>query len=65
MLGCALIVGFAALAEGPVEKVVEDAAAVTGAAFAIPHNSNGSNSLRVPKVKLLRSAHIISLPLST
>ena len=31
-LGCALIVGSAALAEGPVEAVVEDAAALTGAA---------------------------------
>jgi hypothetical protein len=31
-LGCALVVGSAALAEGPVEAVVEDAAAVTGAA---------------------------------
>ena len=34
-LGCALIVGSAALAEGPVETVVEDAAAVTGAAAGI------------------------------
>jgi hypothetical protein len=31
-LGCALVVGSAALAEGPIEAVVEDAAAVSGAA---------------------------------
>jgi hypothetical protein len=32
VLGCALIVGSAALAEGPIEAVVEDAEALTGAA---------------------------------
>ena len=31
-LGCAFVVGTAALAEGPIEAVVEDAEAVTGAA---------------------------------
>jgi hypothetical protein len=31
-LGCAFVVGSAALAEGPVEAVVEDAAVVSGAA---------------------------------
>ena len=32
-LGCVFVVGSAALAEGPVEAVVEDAATVSGGAF--------------------------------
>jgi len=41
-LGCALVVGSAALAEGPVEAVVENAAAVTGAAVGTAIDTAGA-----------------------